>query len=309
MRNWRLFMAALSGVVIAVIGPAKAASPIGNTVQASTTVSASGRVLEKSSPVFFNDIVKSNATGIGAFIFNDGARLAIGPSATVTIDKSIYKGGKSIQQASIQASKGAFRYISGAFSGHKINTPYGTIGIRGTAFDFTIRNGRVYILLFRGAVSFCRGGNCKTLRSSCDYLVASGGKISDPQALSAGIDKGLNIGEAFPLVVNQSRLNSKFRQGTRNCFSRAVQRTPNIKAISPNVKAAAAAAAPDTPDTPDPPGSPGETPGQSGRSNKGFGNGGEADDGSPSESHNPGKGHGGPHSSGGTSNNGKGHDK
>lgn len=284
MRNWRLFMVALSGAIIAAISPAIAASPIGNTVQASTTVSASGRVLEKSSPVFFNDIVKSNATGIGAFIFNDGARLAIGPSATVTIDKSIYKGGKSIQQASIQASKGAFRYISGAFSGHKINTPYGTIGIRGTAFDFTIRNGRVYILLFRGAVSFCRGGNCKTLKSSCDYLVASGGKISDPQALSAGIDKGLNIGEAFPLVVNQSRLNSKFRQGTRNCFSRAAQRTPNIQSISPTATAAAA------PDMPDPPG-PGGPPGTSGKSNKGFGNGGEADDGGPNETQNPGKGH------------------
>ncbi len=300
MRNWRLFAVAVFCAALPAIGPAVAASPIGNTVQASTTVSASGRVLEKSSPVFFNDVLRSNATGIGQFIFNDGGRLAIGPSAAVTIDKSIYKGGKSVQQASIQASKGAFRFISGAFSVKKINTPYGTIGIRGTAFDFTIRNGRVYILLFRGAVSFCRGGNCKTLKSSCDYLVASGGKISDPQALSAGIDQGLNVGEVFPLAVNQSRLSSQFRQGMRNCFSRAAQRTPNIKSISPNVKAAAAAAAPDTP------GSPGETPGPSGKSNKGFGNGGEADDSGPSETQNPGKGHGGPHSDGGKS---KGKDK
>jgi hypothetical protein len=293
MRNWRLLLTALFYAALSAIGPAIAASPIGNTVQASTTVSASGRVLEKSSPVFFNDILRSNATGIGQFIFNDGGRLAIGPSAAVTIDKSIYKGGKSVQQASIQASKGAFRFISGAFSVKKIDTPYGTIGIRGTAFDFTIRNGRVYILLFRGAVSFCRGGNCKTLRSSCDYLVASGGKISDPQALSAGIDQGLNVGEVFPLAVNQNRLTSQFRQGMRNCFSRAAQRTPNIKSVSPNVKAAAAAAAPDTP------GSPGEPPGASGKSNKGFGNGGEADDNGPSETQNPGKGHGGPHSDGG----------
>ena len=302
MRNWRLSLTALFCAALSAIGPAIAASPIGNTVQASTTVSASGRVLEKSSPVFFNDILRSNATGIGQFIFNDGGRLAIGPSATVTIDKSIYKGGKSVQQASIQASKGAFRFISGAFSVKKIDTPYGTIGIRGTAFDFTIRNGRVYILLFRGAVSFCRGGNCKTLRSSCDYLVASGGKISDPQALSAGVDQGLNIGEAFPLAVNQSRLNSKFRQGTRNCFSRAVQRTPNIKAISPKAIAAVAAAQPPgVPGDPDPQG----PPGVSGKSNKGFGNGGEADDGGPSETQNPGKGKGGPHSDGGKSNNGK----
>lgn len=312
MRNWRLCGVALFCAALSVtLGPARAGNPIGNTVQAATTVSASGRVLQKSSPVFFNDVVRTNASGLGAFVFDDGARLAVGPSASVTIDKAIYKGGKSIQQASIQASKGAFRYISGAFSGHKINTPYGTIGIRGTAFDFTIRNGRVYILLFRGAVSFCSGGSCKTLKSSCDYLVGGGGKVSDPQALSAGVDKGLNIGEVFPLLVNQSRLNSQFRQGSRNCFSRAALRTtPTPKSVSPTARAKAVAAAtpPDTPDPTDPPDTPdpGSPPGKSGKSNKGFGNGGEADDGGPNESQNPGKGHGGPHSDGGKSNNGNG---
>lgn len=303
MRNWRVFLAMLSCVGLGVVGPAMAASPIGNTVQASTTVSASGRVLQKSSPLFYNDVVRSNATGIGQFIFNDGGRLAVGPSASVTIDKSIYKGGKSIQQASIQASKGAFRFISGAFSVKKIATPYGTIGIRGTAFDFTIRNGRVYILLFRGAVDFCNGGNCKTLKSSCDYLVARGGRISDPQALAAGIDSGLDIGEAFPLLANQSRLNSQFRQGTRNCYSRAVQRTPTIKSISPKVKAAAVEPEPPTP--PGPPG-PGGPPAASGKSNKGLGNGGEADDGGPNETQNPGQGNG---KGGGNNGNGKGNKK
>src|SRR4029079_18918175 len=120
--------------------------------------------------LFLNDVLRSNATGIGQFVLDDGTKLAMGPSASLTIAKSIYKG-KSAQRASIQASKGAFRYISGAFSGHKVATPYGTIGIRGTAFDFTIRNGRVYVLLYRGAVDFCRGGSCKTLNRSCDYLV------------------------------------------------------------------------------------------------------------------------------------------
>lgn len=288
MRTWRLFVAAVSCAALSTFGPALGASPIGNTVQASTTVSASGRVLQKSSPVFLNDVLRTNATGIGQFIFNDGGRLAIGPSASVTIDKSIYKGGKSVQQASIQASKGAFRFISGAFSVKKITTPYGTIGIRGTAFDFTIRNGRVYILLFRGAVSFCTGGSCKTLKSSCDYLVAGGGGISDPKPLSAGVDSGLKIGEAFPLLANQGRLSSQFRQGMRNCYSRAVQRTPSIRTRTPAAKATkAAAVASEPPGTPNPEG----PPAASGKSNKGLGNGGEADDGGPNETQNPGNGH------------------
>ena len=219
MRSWHrialgFFLATLA------FGAAQAASPIGTTVNTSTTVSAGGRTLQKSSPIFFNDLLRSNATGLGQFVFDDGSKLAMGPSASIKIDQSIYKGKRSLQQASIQASKGAFRYISGALSGKKIATPYGTIGIRGTAFDFTIANGRVYILLFHGAVDFCNGGTCKTLKRSCDYLVGGGGKVSNPQPLSSGIDNGLDIGRVFPLTANQAKLNSQFKQGTRNCFSR-----------------------------------------------------------------------------------------
>jgi hypothetical protein len=266
------------------INPASAAAPIGTTVNASATVSAGGRTLQKSSPLFFNDVVKTNATGLGQFEFDDGTKLAVGPSASVTIDKFIYKGQRTVGQTSIQASKGAFRYISGAFAGHSVATPYGTIGIRGTAFDFTIRNGRVYILLFRGNVSFCSGGSCQTLKRGCDYLVGGGGRVSKPQSLSSGVDSGLNVGQIFPLLVNQQRLNSQFRRGTRSCFTRAAQRT--LDTLSPTVQAAA------PPQPPGPP--PSGPPAPAGHSNSGFGNG-EESNGTP-EANNPGKGQGGPHS-------------
>lgn len=270
------------GLVVAVLAssPVIAAPPIGTTVQATTTVSASGRTLQKSSPLFFNDVVRSNATGVGQFVFEDGSKLAIGPSATVTIDKTIVKG-KSAQRTGIQASKGAFRYISGAFSGHSLATPYGTIGIRGTAFDFTIRNGRLYLLLYRGSVSY--GG--KTLKRSCEYLVGGGGKVSTPQALSAGVDKGLNVREAFPLLVNQNRLSSQFRMG-RDCLSRVVQR--NLR--SPQGVTSVGS-------TSEPPTGPPSGPptGSTGHPNNGFGNGNEGD-GTRSDPTNPGSkgGCGGP---------------
>jgi hypothetical protein len=264
--------------------PASAATPIGTTVNASATVSAGGRTLQKSSPLFFSDVVRTNATGLGEFEFDDGTKLAVGPSASVTIDKFIYKGQRTVAQTSIQASKGAFRYISGAFAGHKVATPYGTIGIRGTAFDFTVRNGKVYILLFRGNVSFCSGGSCQTLKRSCDYLVGGGGGVSKPQPLSSGIDSGLNVGQVFPLIVQQRRLTSRFRQGS--CFSRAARRS--LETLSPTVQAAA----PPGPPPPGPP--PSGPPAPAGHSNSGFGNG-EEGNGTP-EANNPGKGDGGPHS-------------
>jgi hypothetical protein len=273
-------------LALAASHPAAAAPAIGNAVQISTTVSAGGRALHKSSPLYFNDIVKSNATGLGQFVFDDGTRLAMGPSATVVIDKSIYKGGNRIQRASLQATKGAFRYISGAFSGHKVATPYGTIGIRGTAFDFTIRNGRVHVLLFRGAVDFCSGGSCQTLKRRCDYLVGGGGKITKPQPLSSGIGSGLNVAQAFPLLVNQGRLTSQFRQNRSACLGRVVR---DLNRLSPKVQASAA---PEPPGSPAPPGPP--APGPSGKGNKGFGNGEERN--ATREANNPGQGKGGPHS-------------
>lgn len=269
--------------VLLASSPVIAAPSIGKTVQATTTVSASGRTLHSASPLFLNDVLRSNATGVGQFIFDDGTKLAMGPSASLTIDKSIYKG-KSAGRASIQASKGAFRYISGAFSGHKVATPYGTIGIRGTAFDFTIRGGKVYVLLYRGAVDFCRGGSCKTLKRSCDYLIAGGKGISDPQSLGSGLDSGLNLGEAFPLLANQGRLTSQFRQGGRRCFSRSAR--------NPNVQPTPVADTVTTGSFSEPP-VPGPGPAPPGKTNKGFGNGEEHDD--RTEANNPGRGNGGPH--------------
>lgn len=285
MRNRHLAAVAFF-LAFTAAGPVNAAPPIGKTIQASTTVSANGRTLGSSSPLFLNDVLRSNATGVGQFIFDDGTKLAMGPSASLTIDQSIYKG-KSAGRTTMQATKGAFRYISGAIGGHKIATPYGTIGIRGTAFDFTIRGGKAYVLLYRGAIDFCRGGTCKTLNRSCDYLVVSGGRISNPQALNAGIDGGLNIAQAFPLLANQGRLTSQFRQNVRKCATRSArnvneQVTPTADPVATGSLSEPPAPAPEPTPTP-----------SSGRGNKGFGNG-EERNGTP-EANNPGHGHGGPH--------------
>ena len=44
---------------------------------------------------------------------------------------------------------GSVRFLSGASDkkAYRINTPQGTIDVRGTAFDLTVRNGKTYLLL------------------------------------------------------------------------------------------------------------------------------------------------------------------
>jgi hypothetical protein len=231
--------------------------------------------------VYFHDALRSNGTGIGQFQFIDGSKLAIGPNATVTIDKFVYKGGNTLQRLGIAASKGAFRWISGksASSAYKIVTPAGTMGIRGTAFDFTVRGGKTYLVLLQGSARFCSGGSCKNLRRSCDFVVAGGGSVSDPTHLAQGLSSN-EARSIFPLLANQGRLSSSFRKPGRSCLSKVVKRN--------DLQRVRALAIPDRTPAPAP------TPAPSRRPNNGFGNGPETGDG-PSDTSNPGKGRGGPH--------------
>jgi hypothetical protein len=282
----RYLMAAAAVLVLCPVNQSNAVAPIGKTIQASNTVQASGaagaRVLKSAAPVYFNDLLRSNATGFGQFEFVDGTKMAMGPSASIVIDKFVYKGGKTVQRLGIEAAKGAFRFISGqsGSSAYQIVTPAGTMGIRGTAFDFTIRNGKTYVVLLKGNVRFCSGSSCKTLKRTCDFIVAGGGGVSEPGHLS----KTMTGGEArriFPLLADQGRLSPKFRQPGRSCLTQVVRHQRELSV--PSVRAAAVA----QPPGPDP---------APGRPNNGFGNGPEGRESGP-DSSNPGKGRGGPHAS------------
>jgi hypothetical protein len=276
-------VAALSALAPS-LGYSATLSPIGKTVQASSTVRATGaagaRVLSAATPVYFKDSLRSNATGVGQFEFIDGTKLAIGPNATILIDKFVYKGGRTVQQLGIQAAKGAFRFISGQSpsAAYKVSTPYGTMGIRGTAFDFTVRNGKTYLVLLKGNVRYCNGGSCQVLRRSCDFIVAGGGKVSKPDHLAKAMDSR-EASQIFPLLADQGRLASTFRQPSRSCLSRVV-RIQQDRPVPASARAFAAPAA--------------EPPGPAPGGNNGFGNGPEGGE-AASDASNPGKGGGGPH--------------
>lgn len=210
----------LSGAAVA------AGAPVGKVVSAAATVRASGntgaRVLTKNADIFFLDRISTNSTGIGEFVFSDGTKLAVGPSASLVVDQFVFKNQSSFQKLGLSATKGTFRWISGhsPSSAYKIRTPVGTMGIRGTAFDVTILNGRVYIALISGNAKFCAGSSCQTLKRSCDYIVADGRKISEPTRVSSGFAKHEAAAKIFPYLANPKRLSSKFRVGGGNCLNK-----------------------------------------------------------------------------------------
>jgi hypothetical protein len=146
MKTLLRLLAAMAALFI-VSGPAAPiGAPIGKVLSAAQTVRASGnagaRVLTKNADIFFLDRISTNATGVGEFEFSDGTKLAVGPSASLVVDEFVFKNKSSFQKLSLSAAKGTFRWISGnsPSSAYKIRTPLGTMGIRGTAFDVTIRH-------------------------------------------------------------------------------------------------------------------------------------------------------------------------
>ena len=130
-------MPLLCGIVVASItcfAPnSHAAEKVGNAVKINVTITGDSGVMTTGDPVHRDERVRANASGVGQFQFDDGSKLAVGPNATVVIDKYVLGEGGKLKKLTVRATKGTFRFISGksAPSAYTIVTPAGTMGIRG----------------------------------------------------------------------------------------------------------------------------------------------------------------------------------
>ncbi|NOZ32868.1 MAG: hypothetical protein GXP01_07315, partial [Alphaproteobacteria bacterium] len=104
---------------------------------------------------------------------------------------------------------------------YTINTPNGTIGVRGTSFDFTVGEFTI-VIQFEGSTELCAGEECVDLVAAC--LIGQSRIGVDEAAL---IEEGGNrnvIRQVFPYVISQIPLMRPFRiDASRVCF---VRRSP-----------------------------------------------------------------------------------
>jgi hypothetical protein len=122
-------LAALAGIAPAAI----AAEKVGNAVKINVTVTGAAGSMSTGDAVHREELVRANASGVGQFQFHDGTKLAIGPNASVKIDRFVLGEGGKVKKLTIRATKGTFRWISGKSpsSAYTIVTPAGTLGVRG----------------------------------------------------------------------------------------------------------------------------------------------------------------------------------
>ena len=189
--------------------PALAAEPVGQATLIRTEVSGQAGPIIVNDEVHRDERIRTSQSGLGQFIFRDGTKLAVGWGSSVVIDKYVFDDSDSVKRLSIKAAKGTFRWVSGnsKSSAYQIQTPAGTIGVRGTAFDFYVGpDGTTAVVLLNGAASFCGPGGCRQLQQRCDCVIARpNGNMTDAQPVNRSVLQRLGNQRALPFLSgNQS---------------------------------------------------------------------------------------------------------
>jgi len=248
----------LSAMLLAPLS-SKAAEKVGQAVLIKTEVTGAGGPLAVDDPVHRDERIRTSLSGLGQFTFRDGTKLAVGAGSSVVIDKFVFDDSGSVKKLTIRAAKGTFRWMSGNSnsSAYQIVTPAGTIGVRGTVFDFYVgANGTTAVVLLNGAAQFCGAGGCRQLKQQCDCIVAKrNGQISDPRRVNRGVLRTLGNQRALPFLSGDQQLSGRmgFVGGGGCGLSMAMKDRPN--GISPR-SAPANNPAPTQHDTPSAPSTP-----------------------------------------------------
>jgi hypothetical protein len=218
-------------------GSALAATPAGKAVgvnPAASNVSANiTRTLVVGADVAMGDKIVTGPSGQVQLIFDDETHLVVGPNSGLLIESYLLRSDKSVGKFTVDALGGTYRFITGQsdHSVYTIKTPTGTIGVRGTAFDFTVagvgaRAGSplpgTTVALFSGAVQLCDLPTAKNPQPKCVVLDRKcDAGIIDSDAYRLGhfetIDKGLR--SRFRYIQSQKPLLQPFQVNTAaECF-------------------------------------------------------------------------------------------
>lgn len=136
------------GRVIWVKGTLKAAMPSGEI-----------RNLQKMSVIYLQDTLSTDEQSRAEVAFTDNTLLTLGPSTKYQISQYRYHPNekKSISKYIVNFIQGSFRTITGVIakqsgSAYEVETPVGTIGVRGTEYATYYKNNEMYIKVYKGVV-------------------------------------------------------------------------------------------------------------------------------------------------------------
>jgi hypothetical protein len=186
-------------------------------------------VLSAEDDLYEGQKITTGAQGQVQIVFADDTHMVVGPGSSLVIENYLMRNAGTASQFAVSALGGTFRFITGksAKTAYKIDTPTGTIGVRGTKFDFTVNKRKTKIILFDGEVTFCSdSGGCKPVKGKC--------AVGDADASDTNVTKQGNADD-FIYVKSQRSLNNSFKvSGAGACGSKPQETTTKKQEAKPD---------------------------------------------------------------------------
>ena len=199
------------------IGVASAAR---NQVQG--VIGGGARTLSAGSDVFSNEVVRTGDDSLAQLLFLDATSLSVGARSEVKLDRFVYNPERKTGNVVIEASRGAFRFVSGsqAPTNYTIKTPLATIGVRGTIVDGYIKGAfqndaqhpytvtSIQIIVWEGHAFVTAFGTTTDLGPGQALFVSSNGQVVPVLWDGTAFDNLFNVN--FPLYGRQWDLDPGF---------------------------------------------------------------------------------------------------
>ncbi|MDO8417491.1 MAG: FecR family protein [Agitococcus sp.] len=156
----RYFLSAMTGMLLTgsvFAGTAGRVNFIAGEVT-STSMDNATHTLYKGDLINAGDKLETSKNGRLQIRFTDGSILSLKPNSIFSVEKYSFSRDTPEQgNAVFNFVRGGFRTISGAIGkvnrmNYKMNTPFATIGIRGTDYSASIKNEKVFVTVTEGKV-------------------------------------------------------------------------------------------------------------------------------------------------------------
>lgn len=222
-----VLLGALLGVAVAFLaslpslgaaGDPAIAKAVAVRPEANGQFNGATKILLADEDLFEGQKIVTGSQGEVQIVFADDTHLVVGAGSSLVIEKYLMRNGGTASSFAVSALGGTFRFITGKSqkSAYRIDTPTGTIGVRGTKFDFSVDKdtGETTVVLFEGAVKICpKTGSCQAVGGKCDIGLTDESKA---QVIKNGDTKHTSIASDFPYVSSQTSLRSDFRVRSSN---------------------------------------------------------------------------------------------
>jgi hypothetical protein len=202
------FSQPIDGVQYAQKGSVDDASPVGVVKEVSgeaTITHENGMVVKAAigTPIYEGDIVETKGDGAVNITFIDDTTFAVSQNARLAIDEYVFDPATQSGENNFSVLRGVFVFTSGLIGREdpddvKIETPVGSIGIRGTTIMGDINpDGESQITVVEGAIVVKNGQGEQTLSQQFETVKLTGfnNPISDPSVLDSK-----QIGEDYTVV-------------------------------------------------------------------------------------------------------------